>query len=49
LILSELAKNRKHSEKTKILIANSLKGELNPFYGKTHKIESIQKIIASKS
>lgn len=49
LFLSELAKNRKHSEETKLLIANALKGELNPFYGKSHNIESINKIIASKS
>jgi len=49
LYLSELAKNRKHSEGTKVLIANALKGELNPFYGKSHKIESIDKIIVSKS
>jgi group I intron endonuclease len=49
LFLSELAKNRKNSEETKLLIANALKGELNPFYGKSHNIESINKIIASKS
>lgn len=49
LFFSELAKNRRHSEETKLLITNALKGELNPFYGKSHKIESIEKIIASKS
>jgi len=43
LYLSELAKNRKHSEETKLLIANALKGEFNPFYGKSHKILSINK------
>jgi group I intron endonuclease len=49
LFLSNLAKNRKHSDETKLLIANALKGELNPFYSKTHKVENIDKIIASKS
>jgi group I intron endonuclease len=44
-----LAKNRKHSEETKLLIANTLKGEFNLFYGKSHKIESINRIITSKS
>jgi group I intron endonuclease len=35
-ILCKLAKIRKHSNKTKDLISSQLKGEKNPFYGKTH-------------
>lgn len=37
-LLTELAKNRKHSDKTKSLIARSLTGENNPFYNKSHSI-----------
>src|SRR5688500_6625388 len=39
-LLSKLAKNRTHSEKTKGLIARALTGENNPFYNKNHSIES---------
>jgi hypothetical protein len=39
-LLSELAKNRTHSEKTKGLIARAVTGENNPFYNKRHSIES---------
>lgn len=39
-LLSELAKNRTHSEETKGLIARALTGENNPFYNKNHSIES---------
>jgi group I intron endonuclease len=35
-LLSELAKNRTHSLKTKGLIARALTGENNPFYNKNH-------------
>ncbi len=49
LMLSKLAKNRKLSNETKSLISKALKGKLNPFYGKTHNNESIQKLISSKS
>jgi len=38
--LSDLAKNRIHSDETKDLIAKALTGENNPFYGKTHSEES---------
>ena len=39
-LLSELAKNRIHSDKTKALIAKAMIGENNPFYNKNHSIES---------
>ena len=39
-LLSELAKNRTHSDLTKGLIARALTGENNPFYNKTHSIET---------
>ena len=48
-LLSELAKNRKHSDKTKSLIARALTGENNPFYNKSHSIESKIRIIEAKS
>jgi len=35
-MLSELAKNRKHSDKTKSLISKALVEENNPFYNKHH-------------
>jgi len=35
------------SVETRIKISNSMKGEKNPFYGKTHTPESIKKIIAA--
>jgi len=39
-LLSLLAKNRTHSDKTKSLIARAVTGENNPFYNKNHSIES---------
>ena len=48
-LLSELAKNRKHSDKTKALIARALTGENNPFYMKSHSMESKIRIMESKS
>lgn len=48
-LLSELAKNRIHSEETKSLIARALTGENNPFYNKSHSIESKIRIIEAKS
>ncbi|KGQ02212.1 Cytochrome c oxidase subunit 1 (mitochondrion) [Beauveria bassiana D1-5] len=48
-LLSELAKNRRHSETTKGLIARALIGENNPFYNKNHSIESKRRIVEAKS
>ena len=48
-LLSELAKNRVHSEETKGLIARALIGENNPFYNKSHSLESKVRIIEAKS
>nr|UEX92762.1 GIY endonuclease [Ophiocordyceps lanpingensis] len=48
-LLSELAKNRIHSVQTKSLIARALTGENNPFYNKSHSIESKVRIIEAKS
>lgn len=48
-LLSELAKNRVHSEITKSLISKALMGENNPFYNKNHSIESKIRIIEAKS
>ncbi len=48
-LLSELAKNRTHSDETKSLIAESLTGENNPFYGKSHSEESKLKISKANS
>lgn len=39
-LLSELAKNRIHSDKTKALIAKSMIGVNNPFYNRNHSIEN---------
>jgi hypothetical protein len=39
----ESNKYKKLSEKTKYLISESLKGEFNPFYNKSHNNESIAK------
>lgn len=47
-LLSELAKNRVHSEITKSLISKALTGENNPFYNKSHSIESKIRIIEAK-
>lgn len=48
-LLSELARNRTHSEKTKALIARALTGENNPFYEKSHSKETKLKISETKS
>jgi group I intron endonuclease len=48
-MLSELAKNRTHSDQTKALIAKALIGENNPFYNKSHSVESKLRIIEAKS
>ena len=48
-LLSQLAKNRVHSDITKGLIAKALIGENNPFYNKSHSIESKIRIIEAKS
>lgn len=48
-LLSELAKNRTHSEETKSLIARTMTGVNNPFYNKNHSIESKIRIIEAKS
>ena len=49
LLLSELAKNRVHSATTKSLIAKSLTGENNPFYNKSHSMESKVRMIEARS
>ena len=52
-LLSELANNRIHSDKTKALIAKALTtqecGENNPFYNKNHSIESKIRMIEANS
>jgi len=48
-LLSELAKNRVHSDKTKGLIARALTGENNPFYNKSHSTESVVRMIEAQS
>jgi len=44
-----LAKNKVHSEKTKGLIARALTGENNPFYSKSHSVESKVRMIEANS
>lgn len=48
-LLSELAKNRVHSDKTKGLIARAVTGENNPFYNRNHSIESKLRMIEANS
>jgi group I intron endonuclease len=48
-LLSELGKNRTHSEITKSLIAKALTGENNPFYNKNHSMESKVRMIEANS
>ena len=48
-LLSELANNRVHSDKTKGLIARAFIGENNPFYNKNHSVESKLRMIEAKS
>ena len=49
ILLSLLAKNRVHTDKTKTLIARALTGENNPFYNKNHSNESKIRMIEAKS
>jgi group I intron endonuclease len=48
-LLSELAKNKTHSDLTKSLIAKALIGENNPFYNKSHSVESKLRMSEAKS
>ena len=48
-LLSELAKNKTHSDKTKGLIARAVTGENNPFYNKNHSMESKIRMIEANS
>lgn len=48
-MLSELAKNRNHTDKTKALISRALVGENNPFYNKNHSVESKLRMIEANS
>jgi group I intron endonuclease len=48
-LLSKLAKNRTHSEKTKVLIARALVGENNPFFNKNHSTETKIRFNEAKS
>jgi len=48
-LLSELATNRTHSDKTKGLIAKAVTGENNPFYNKSHSLETKIRIMEAKS
>lgn len=48
-LLSQLAKNRVHDDITKGLIVKALTGENNPFYNKSHSVESKVRMIEAKS
>nr|YP_010119109.1 GIY-YIG endonuclease domain-containing protein [Erysiphe necator]QQY98172.1 GIY-YIG endonuclease domain-containing protein [Erysiphe necator] len=48
-LLSDLAKNRTHSDKTKGLITRAVTGENNPFYNKSHSLESKIRMIEANS
>ena len=48
-LLIELAKNKRHSDKTKTLISRALVGENNPFYNKNHSVESKLRMIEANS
>ena len=48
-LLSELAKNRVHSDETKGLIARVVTGENNPFYNRNHSVESKLRMIEANS
>jgi group I intron endonuclease len=48
-MLSELAKNRTHSDQTKALIARALTGVNNPFYNKNHSVETKLRMIEANS
>lgn len=48
-LLSKLASNRVHSDKTKGLIARAVTGENNPFYNRNHSMESKLRMIEANS
>ena len=48
-LLSELAKNKVHSDKTKALISKALVGENNPFYNKSHSMDAKLRMIEANS
>ena len=48
-LLSELAQNKVHSEKTKSLISKALVGENNPFYNKSHSMDAKLRMIEANS
>ena len=48
-MLSELAKNKVHSDKTKALISKALVGENNPFYNKSHSMDAKLRMIEANS
>jgi len=48
-MLSELAKNRLHSDQTKALIFRALIGENNPFYNKSHSMNAKLRMIEANS
>jgi len=48
-LLSELANNRIHSDKTKGLITRAITGENNPFYNRGHSMESKLRMIEANS
>lgn len=47
--MAELARLRSHSLETRAKISQALIGELNPFFGRKHSIEVINKISAANS
>ena len=48
-LLSELAKNKVHSDKTKALISKALVGEKKPFYNKSHSMDAKLRMIEANS
>lgn len=48
-LLSKLATNRVHSDNTKALIARAVTGENNPFYNKSHSMETKIRIMEARS
>ena len=48
-LLSELAQNKVHSDKTKSLISKALVGENNPFYNKSHSMDAKLRMIEANS
>lgn len=47
-ILSKLKRGTKLSEETKEKLSKLFSGELNPFYGKIHKLDTLTKMRLSK-